>query len=228
MIRKLKQKYFPKTKPKYGKPLNSKPGYIIAYNKYGGYCIPLNVIHRKSPQIILAGKVHEEETIQAIKKYYNGGAIIHAGTFFGDFLPALPFKVYAFEPNKESFLAAEITIKINQQDNIRLFNYALGKESCLKKLKTKRDNKNIGGGSHIADDGDQFVEMKALDDLIDEEISVIHLDTEREEMNIIRGAQKLIKKYKPVLILESYDIEYLQTLGYKLIGNAGRNKIFQQ
>ncbi|MCF8241309.1 MAG: FkbM family methyltransferase [Melioribacteraceae bacterium] len=227
MLARLKKKYFYRTKPRFKKPPNNTTGYLIAYNKYGAYCIPTNVIKRNSPQTILSGKVYEQETIDAIKNYYKGGAIIHAGAFYGDFFPALPYKVYAFEPNQESFLAAQITIKLNKLDNIILYNYALGKTNSQMKLKTKDGNKNLGGASYLSENGDQLVDVKSLDEVIDEEISVIHLDTERTEMDVLKGAERILKKYKPVLIVESYDEAYLQSLNYEYIGDAGLNKIFK-
>ena len=38
----------------------------IAYNQYGGYCLPLASIHRPAPTMILSGLVHEPDTIRCI------------------------------------------------------------------------------------------------------------------------------------------------------------------
>src|SRR4051812_13219941 len=61
----------------------------IAYNMLGGYCMPLSSRRRIAAQEVLRGYVYEAETIDFIVKNVKDGDIIHAGAFFGDFLPAL-------------------------------------------------------------------------------------------------------------------------------------------
>src|SRR5690606_36519209 len=91
----------------------------IAYNEYGGYCIPLSSAYRPVPQRILAGEVHELRTIQFIIAHAGDGDIVHAGSYFGDFLPALSnncapnAKIWTFEPNDENYRCSLITIPIN-------------------------------------------------------------------------------------------------------------------
>jgi hypothetical protein len=80
----------------------------IAYNKYGGYCVPLASRYRVAARKILAGEVWEPTTIEFLMSYGSHGDIVHAGAYFGDFLPALSrscapgAKVWAFEPNPEN------------------------------------------------------------------------------------------------------------------------------
>ena len=61
----------------------------IAYNKYGGYCVPLSSLHRPAAQRILSGDVYEPNTIEFLISNCSDGDIVHAGAYFGDFLPAL-------------------------------------------------------------------------------------------------------------------------------------------
>ena len=76
-------------------------------------------------------------------------------------------------------------------------------------------------------------------------VGLIMMDTEGYELNVLRGADQTIKKFKPVLVMEfhktfsnrfnnltgrfGYDLEQLQTyvenLGYKSIGYI--NKVDQ-
>ena len=62
---------------------------MIAYNKYGGFCIPISSKHRPAVQKILKGDIYEPHTIEYMLSNCSDGDIVHAGTFFGDFLPAL-------------------------------------------------------------------------------------------------------------------------------------------
>ena len=59
----------------------------IAKNQYGLYSIPKEVEYTYTAQLILEGGVHEDTTIEYIQSV--GGNIIHSGSGFGDFLPAL-------------------------------------------------------------------------------------------------------------------------------------------
>ena len=79
-------------------------------NKYGVYSIPKEIAYTYTAQTILDGGVHEDTTIDYIRSI--GGNIIHAGSGFGDFLPALKNcdKVWAFEPNKLMYESSLDTI----------------------------------------------------------------------------------------------------------------------
>lgn len=104
----------------------------VSYNKYGGYCVHLSSQHRPAAQKILANDVHEPKTIEYILSNCNNGDVVHAGTYFGDFLPALAkgvasdAKVWAFEPNPENYHCARITLEINNITNIVLTNAGIG------------------------------------------------------------------------------------------------------
>lgn len=129
---------------------------IIKYNKYGGYCIPIKAIHRPAAHMILSNRVYESQTIEFIRNNAKGGDIIHAGTFFGDFLPALATaiqghaKIWAFEPNPESYRCAQITILINNIKNTHLTNAGLGARNDISFIETVDDHGNeLGGASRI-------------------------------------------------------------------------------
>ena len=95
-------------------------------NKYGVYSIPKEIAYTYNAQTILDGDVHEDTTIDYIRSI--GGNIIHAGSGFGDFLPALKNcdKVWAFEPNKLMYESSLDTISLNKLDNVNIFPYAIG------------------------------------------------------------------------------------------------------
>ena len=69
---------------------------MIVKNEYGTYSVPNEIHYTYTAQTIINGNVHEPTTIEYLKSI--GGNIIHAGTGFGDFLPALKnFNVFTFE-----------------------------------------------------------------------------------------------------------------------------------
>ncbi|MHA2405825.1 MAG: hypothetical protein ACXACH_03630, partial [Candidatus Hermodarchaeia archaeon] len=79
------------------------------------------------------GCVSEPKTIEFINSNCGRGDIIHAGTYFGDFLPGISRGceegaiVWAFEPNLENYKCAMLTAQINGLNNVKISNFGLGK-----------------------------------------------------------------------------------------------------
>ena len=218
----------------------------IAYNKYGGYCVPLSSNHRPAAQRILAGHVWEPEIIEFLTSRCGAGDIVHAGTFFGDFLPALSqsvaptSRVWAFEPNPENYRCALITTHINGLQNVELINAGLGeRRGFLRMVISDTDGKSLGGASRMARETYEgstedsiTVEVLTVDEVIPSQrkISIIQLDVEGFEKPALAGALKCIRRCKPILILESLpDEDWLSTnilqLGYRIAGEAHDNTI---
>lgn len=163
---------------------------IVSYNKYGGYCVPESSRHRPAAQKILSNDIYEPKTIEFIIFNCGDGDIVHAGTYFGDFLPALSngcapnSKVWAFEPNPENYRCANITLQINDIRKVVLTNAGLGaKKECLL-MKTSDDNgQALGGASQIIDkelkevSGTETVQIVTVDDTVgtDRTISIMCL-----------------------------------------------------
>lgn len=211
---------------------------VTAKNKYGTYHIPAISKHNISARTLLKGDVWEPETINFIRSYCTHD-LIHAGTYFGDMLPAfseIP-KVWAFEPNKVNYQCALKTIESNGLTNITLMNVALGEESKTVTLMTERDRKALGGGSKVLDRSSRAknqevgrmgkvhkatqVPMVTIDETVpsDRDISVIHLDVELYELFVLLGARQTLERCSPYLILETHrpnpELErFLQKLGY--------------
>ncbi len=220
----------------------------IAYNKFGGYCIPLSSYHRPAAQRILSGGVYEEDTIDYIFKNYSGTDIIHAGTYFGDFLPALSrvcaedAKVWAFEPNPENYRCALITKFINNLRNVELTNAGLGSEgNFLHMMVSDETGRSLGGASYITEtkymkSDNQFTMVKIVkvDDVVppDRKIGILQLDVQGFEQPALIGAISTIKRDRPILILEGLPEEDWLTqnifqLGYKFIKSVCRNMILK-
>ena len=218
----------------------------MAYNKYGGYCVPLSSSHRPAAKTILSGDIWEPKTIEFLMSCCGAGDIVHAGTFFGDFLPALSQssaqggRIWAFEPNPENYRCAFITTHINGLQNVELINAGLGeRRGFLQMVTSDTHGMSLGGASRMVQETDEdntegaiTVEVVAIDEVIPSErkISIIQLDVEGFEKPALAGALKIIRRCKPILILESLpDEEWLSTnilqLGYRIAGEADENTI---
>jgi FkbM family methyltransferase len=212
----------------------------IAYNRYGAYCVPVSGLHRPAALYVLAGEVWEAQTIDLIVSLCERGDIVHAGTFFGDFLPALAAacsaagnRVWAFEPNPESYRCAAITLQLNQITNVRLINAGLGERSDRRTLVTIENGVPLGGASYLLTEGADApkhlnddatsVPIVTVDETVPERrpISVIQLDIEGYEERALTGAIRTIRRHRPLLILETMPGEAwmsanLLPLGYRI------------
>ena len=244
----LKEKYFSRRRPKLRVFRGEDESVLqccIAYNKFGGYCVPLSSCYRPAAQRILSGKVYESKTIAFLTSHCGDGDVVHGGTFFGDFIPALSralapgYKLWAFEPNSENYLCAFITMKINRCNNVEIKNAAIGKSRGFTKVMVNDPKgRALGGASRIISENEaetgntQKVEIFSIDEAVppDRIISIIHLDVEGYEKEALSGALKTINRCKPVIVLEalpeeSWLKENILKIGYKISGKVGNNTI---
>jgi len=230
---KMRKKKKPKNTRYHGKE-TSVLQCVIAYNEHGGYCVPLSAYMHCTPQAVFKGAVWERDTIEFLTSKLGHGDMIHAGTFFGDFLPAISrangiHTIWAFEPNPEAYRCAQITTLVNNLDNVRLFNKGLGDHDSIEKMKVvNNDGVSMGCGSRMAKKAKRYdpqtlidVEVVAIDEIIprDREISLIHLDIEGFEKEALSGGIQTIKRCRPILLIETLpDAAWLKSnileLGY--------------
>ena len=50
---------------------------VIAYNKYGGYCVPISGLDRPAVQRIVAGEIDDRVTIEFLVDHIDRGDIVH-------------------------------------------------------------------------------------------------------------------------------------------------------
>ena len=223
----------------------------VSYNKYGGYCVPESSQHRPAARLVLDNDVYEPDTIEYMREECGSGDIIHAGTYFGDFLPALSSAcadgaiVWAFEPNRENYRCARITMEINEANNVRLMNAGLGeKHQYLRVETTDSGGRSLGGGSRIVsgrnmdERGTEPVEIVAIDDVVgdDRTVAILQLDVEGHEKQALAGAIRTIRRCKPIIILEVLpgsdllESEWFSTnilnVGYREHAQLHGNKVF--
>ncbi len=224
----------------------------ICYNRYGAYCVPLSSQHRPAAQLICAGDVYEPGTIEFLQANCGQGDLVHAGTYFGDFLPALSracsprSRIWAFEPGMENFRCAQITILLNDLRNIELANAGLGeRREMLRLLTMDKDGVAQGGASRVVAGEEPVagsaepVRIVTIDDTIppDRPVSIIQLDVEGHEQQALSGALRTIERCRPIIMVEMLADSTLLTndwlsqhiipFGYRFAGAIHGNAVFR-
>ncbi|THD76823.1 FkbM family methyltransferase [Thalassobius vesicularis] len=216
---------------------------ILASNEYGRYSVPEGLEHRPAVRLVTDGQVYEPETIRFMREHAGDGDIIHAGTFFGDFLPGLSAaiapdaRIWAFEPNPNSYAHATRTIALNGLENVVLTHAAVSNSDAPIRFRTRDAQGNpLGGHSrYVTEDGPGVETVPAiqLDTVIpdDRRISILQLDVEGHERAALDGALRLIARCQPILILEEFRHKRwikarLGHLGYELKRKLHANRVF--
>jgi FkbM family methyltransferase len=221
----------------------------VARNEHGRYCVPLASRHRPAADTILYGGVWEPDTINFLVENCADGDIVHAGAYFGDFLPALSRActgtIWSFEPNPENYECAVETARLNGLRNVELMNAALGERSGEVTILTRDDEGlSLGGASRIVEERDRdkggsllgeiVVRAATVDEVVsaDRRVSIIHLDVEGFEAVALRGAILTVRRWRPFLVLESlpddaWFVENVLDLGYRVEGTVDENTILR-
>lgn len=221
--------------------------HTIAVNVHGLYSIPDSYLGRELPKVLKSGDVYEPDTLTFMQNMAGTGDIVSGGGFIGDFFPALSHALaadailHSFEPNPVSYAAALHTIALNSLSNVSMSAVGVGAQNEILHLQIARDGDNqMAAGARIVKDPENLETIKVsimrLDDLIpkDRHISIIHLDVEGHEKPALEGAQELIRRCKPMIILEARkewkqrDYEkflrkLLPDMNYTLAGGIERN-----
>ena len=171
------------------------------------------------------GTTHIENELNAIfqliKRLPDESTIIDGGANIGFF--AIPvaqkvknrgMNVVAFEPQKMLFSALSGTVALNDLSNVWVKNYALSDEPGLVQLSDFDYNKEMDYGMVTVSKEGKVKEHPSLRSITVEAVTIdsfdfpdvgfIKLDVEGFECEAIRGAEKTIKKHRPILWVEYF------------------------
>jgi FkbM family methyltransferase len=149
-----------------------------------------------------------------------GGATGVYAKYYADFFD----NVIVFEPDSTNFHCLENNT--GSHKNIHINNFALS-HNCQE---VPMRNVIINAGATHVTRNPKTSKYKAkavtIDSLNLDSCDVIHLDIEGYETNALRGAMKTIQKYKPLIVLETWDNDLMKSIGYTSYGFAGNDKVF--
>lgn len=137
-------------------------------------------------------------------------------------------KIFTFEPIYDYILLKNI-IDNNLTDKVVLYPYGLGNEAKTVSIKPINllDTMNFGGVSLVKqktleyEDGHK-IDIVPLDYFNFENVSLIKIDVEHMEIEVLEGCLNLLRRCKPTIIIETYQLDKLkQTNVYKELLEIG-------
>ena len=182
---------------------------------------------------------YEAEQIEYLRKLikrFDIKTFIDIGAHMGIYSTLISkenIKVFAFEPYKENYDQLKLNKKLNNLDNLNIYNCALSDKN--KNIIMWVSDKEKTGGMSIFDKNDEElkkynpnnitkIKSKSLigDNVLDiiEEYIAIKIDVERHEYKVLKGLNKLLKKNYVVIQIELFDerrrdiTKYLQELNF--------------
>ena len=120
-------------------------------------------------------------------------------------------KIYSFEASPSTFEDLKKNINLNNFNNIKSFNLAISekKNEEIEFLESINDWESSLSNSNFQIVNKVKIKTKILDDFNDKYLdkinnyhTIIKLDVEGHEMNVLKGGSKLIKNYSPLIIIE--------------------------
>lgn len=190
---------------------------------------------------ISLNRIWESHMHQIFEKYItNQSVVLEGGCHIGTHtvkLALLGKHVLAFEPLTESNNILRKNIKLNNIDNITVYNDGLSNKPDVAFFQwighnnpgaSGLSNNPMGTPSYSKKIDKQLpVNLITIDSLCLDNLNFIKLDVEGYEINVIEGGINTIKKYKPIITLEVYEnyygkysIEYTKR-AFKILLNIG-------
>jgi FkbM family methyltransferase len=163
----------------------------------------------------------------------RGGVFYDIGSNWGYFsllvaaLPNFKGQIYAFEPNPRTFIDLKSTVTQTELDGcVTPLNYGLGSKDGVLTL-VEADSFNTGLARLTSSGEGPGVPVHRLDSLNLEPPSLIKLDAEFMEKDILEGGKELIQRHHPHIVFENflspenpsqtYDtLNLLESWGYRL------------
>jgi FkbM family methyltransferase len=163
-----------------------------------------------------------------------GHTVIEVGANIGSHTVALSRRVgstgsvFAYEPQRACFSLLQAQLALNQLHNVFAFNEGLGEfDSDLWMPPIDYSKQGNFGGISLEQSGSENhekVRVRRIDDLFaDATVNLIKIDVEGMEEQVLKGAQLLIDREKPILYVENDRVEQstqlislIKKYGYRL------------
>jgi len=161
---------------------------------------------------------HKKKVLEYTLKNKPGFGVIDVGAHIGDLsIPlghALTSKgrhdvmIHAFDPSPQKCKFIRHMVTLNRLSNIKIRNCGLSDKYSLMGIDEERAKvcQSNTGGHMWKEGGKDPIRFIPLDFLMNSmQIGVFHIDVEGHEVEVLKGAKKLIQRDKPVLLIEVWD-----------------------
>ena len=185
--------------------------YELCFAKETGYFC-LDKVNDPIKNALRQGEIWEEHVHKQVKKHALPGTTVldvgaHIGTetiIMAQCVGSLG-KVYTFEPQKKNFRELWANCLVNKvDDRVVLHRMAIGsthKQVEIGRIVTSSDGEVDEGGIGIWGGGD-VTEMRSIDSFNFDNVSLVKIDVEGCENDVLDGMVETIKKNQPVIIIE--------------------------
>jgi FkbM family methyltransferase len=204
---------------------------MITEFKYNDKIVKFSIYSSDYISSILKGKnFYEQFVLEYIKTRFSGGTVLDIGANIGNhavyFSKFIFDKVYAFEANQKNFALLEENKKINDLGDDKLMIYHTALSDGHYNFKSQDVSENMGGSKVIEGSGELITSK--IDDYELPKIDFIKIDVEGHELKVLKGADNLIKRDFPEIMLEcnantASDLKiispYMKELGYEQINS---------
>lgn len=198
---------------------------------------PLSDITEKEiiVQTIKKGRIWEEKIVKLFEKHIKKDSVVlDIGAYIGTHTVCLSKivgengKVFSFEPQKSIYKCLDRTIQKNNLMNVYLFNNAVSNnKNIVQFTETTNGRASMTHMRPKLRDFESKVNVKCLtiDSLNLDQCDFIKIDVECCELLVLEGATETIKRHKPIILIECFDIHYkklltiLEKLEYEIIEN---------
>lgn len=166
--------------------------------------------------------------LDELSSRYRGGTFIDVGAsignhtvYFGKCCSA--DEVYSFEPVNKSFEHLWENVRLNSlSEKVRAYNLALGAHDCTGQM-VMPDGGNEGMWNFVPELMGTTV-MKCLDYFNIDDVTLIKIDAEGYEADVLIGGIETIREHRPAIIAEANTdkdlegiMEILEPLGYGVL-----------
>ncbi len=110
-------------------------------------------------------------------------------------------RYYAFEPDDVNF--EQLYAAFKDDPKIVMIQKGVGSQNTTVAFKSDEHSE----GSHVAkdrSDSNTVIEVVRLDDAVEEKVDFIKMDVEGMELEALKGAGGIIRRYKPILAVSVY------------------------
>lgn len=166
--------------------------------------------------ILSKGSFYEIGMLRAIEDLKLGGTFLDIGAFIGThtvfFSKFCADKVISFEAYKPSYDLLIKNLSQNKIDSCSM-NFAVSDKAGRCDVKVRALN-NLG--MNCIQDGDT-VEVISIDNFKYKNVTLMKIDVEGNELNVLKGAIDTIRHCKPEIFIETSDnkvLNFLKSLGY--------------